>query len=186
MFFLVTEDPKENKRVAAFWSVLGVIVGLIVLLIISDLPWSDILTAIGCSCHRSTCCGKENHSKNMNNNYLRFTDSPTNDWNSGVQVSPTPNGSTGFSHQAIRQKSPVHVQYSGYRSPDHTQMPQKSNMTRTTNVSYIQTNEPRSKGKDPIDSMANWTQQLETQLKTKNARASSASSTKQLIHATDS
>ena len=171
---------------AAFWSVLGVVTGLIVLLTLSDLPWSDIFTAIGCSCHYFTCCGKGNDSEHMNNNHLRFTDSPSDDWNSGVQVSPTPYGSTGFSHQAIRQKSPVHVQYNGYRSPDQTQTPQKSKMTGNKNVSYIQTNEPRSKGKDPIDSMANWTQQLETQLKTKNARASSASSTKQLIHATDS
>lgn len=75
-------------------------------------------------------------------------------------------------------------QYNGYRSPDHNQVAPQ--MGKSQNNSHVNTKEPRSKGKDPVDSMVNWTQQLQEQLKSKNTRETSASSTKQLIHSVES
>ena len=182
-FVQVKPDPKESNRVAAFWSVLGVVTGLIVFLTLSDLPWSDIFTAIGCSCHRLTCCFKKDPSQSNSNSHLRFSDSPTNDNNAGVQGMRASYASDSSDPHYMRQKIPTNVQYNGYRSPDHTQIPQ---MGEKKTISYVNTNEPRSKSKDPVDSMVNWTQQLQEQLKSKKPRETSASSTKQLIHSTDS
>lgn len=180
-FVQVKPDPKESNRAAAFWSVLGVVTGLIFFLTLSDLPWGDILTAIGCSCHRLTCCSKKPPSQLNSNSHLRFSDSPTHD--DGVQVIQTSYGSSPTDPDYMRQKSPTYVQYNGYRSPDHSQIP---DMGKNKSNAYVNTTEPRSKGKDPVDSMVNWTQQLQEQLKTKKPRETSASSTKQLIHSTDS
>jgi hypothetical protein len=92
-------------------------------------------------------------------------------------------------------------QYYGYRSPDFIKTPnnaniqsfaaavvakQKQKQFEDNRVYAVNINEPTSKPKDHVDTMINWTQQLQQQLRNKTARETSAGSTKQLIHSSNS
>ena len=102
-------------------------------------------------------------------------------------------------------QTPTNIQYNGYRSPDPkptvnnakvqsyvtlTQPKRNQRSLDDGRVYSVDMNEPTSPTsptrKDPSETMVNWTQQLQEQLKRKNSRETSASSTKQLIHSTDS
>ena len=210
MQILAKVDPKQYDRLAAFWSVLGVVIGLVVLLTLTDLPWEDILTAFGCSWHQSGCCSKPDDPQNINIDDHRLSDSPTNDHSYGTQQISMPGGPKGTNYHVmntvwdtdyVHNQTPSNPQYNGYLSPDQSKTFNKTNIQTIppTNlikpkqqafedkrVYSVNIKEPTSKTKDPVDTMVNWTHQLQEQLKTKKPRETSASSTKQLIHSTNS
>jgi len=101
----------------------------------------------------------------------------------------------------IPNPTPINAQYNGYRSPDQNKIPEnlyiqsfaslaiakrKQKELENQRVYAVNINEPTSKPKDPVDTMVNWTQQLQEQLRNKKPRQTSASSTKQLIHSLNS
>lgn len=191
------DDADGGQRFAAFWSVLGVVTGLVVLLTVSDLPWEDILSAIGCSFHRFTCCSKDDDDQtNKNGNDFDISDSTTGvyDTQRGKKLSlPSDMIGSGKANYHVmntvwdpeyaNHQPSNNIQYNGYRSPEQFNSSTNSNIKSYTNVITVQSKE---KSKDSIDAMVNWTQQLQEQLKHKTPRETSASSTKQLIHKTTS
>jgi len=108
---------------------------------------------------------------------------------------------TVWDTEYARNQTPTNPQYNGYLSPDQhqtfnnvkiqsyvelTQTKQKPQTPEDKRIYAVNIKEPTSKTKDPSDTMVNWTQQLQEQLKTKRSRETSASSTKQLVHSTNS
>ncbi|CAF4043699.1 unnamed protein product [Rotaria magnacalcarata] len=87
-------DPTENDRATAFWSVVGVVAGLVVILALSDLPWGDIIKIIGCSGCRSKSCCKYYDGAKMTEKNLRLSDSPVNDQNIRVKNKSISDGTT--------------------------------------------------------------------------------------------
>lgn len=72
------DDPTQSQRSAAFWSVVGVVCGLVVLLTLSDLPWDEIAMTIGCPWFKLKCCGNtdeddDDYDINVNNPRLSDT-----------------------------------------------------------------------------------------------------------------
>jgi len=210
---LAKPDPTQSQRSAAFWSVFGIVCALVVILTLSDLPWGDIFSAIGCSCNCFKCCSKQNNGEHMNVNDLHVSDSPTNDQNYEIETHSMSYGSsapTRVSYHVMNSVwDPEYIdnqisskpQSYGYRSPDVSHTPNNANIQSFTaaviakqkqkqiednRVYAVNINEPISKPKDHVDTMINWTQQLQQQLRNKTARETSASSTKQLIHSSNS
>jgi len=106
---------------------------------------------------------------------------------------------TVWNPEQLRNETPTHPQYNGYQSPDQRTTPNDVNIqsfaavilakhiakeaeqNRVYAVDIIPSDTPTSKTKDPADTMMSWTQQLQEQLKSKSARPTSGSSTKELI-----
>jgi hypothetical protein len=108
--------------------------------------------------------------------------------------------STVWDPEYKHNQTPITPQYNGYRSPDQNIIPndshaqtfaavvmakQNQKQFEDNRIYAVNINEPKSKTKDPVDTMVNWTQQLQEQLRNKKARETSASSTKQLVHSSD-
>ncbi|UJR24969.1 hypothetical protein I4U23_006333 [Adineta vaga] len=202
----LNQDPRQNERAAAFWAVLGVIISLVMILTFSDLPWTDIMTSIGCNSQRFNCCAKKNLDDDMNDNTFRISNTPSNDndyarksmsVNDGSMPSKGPGyqvRNTVWTPEYENNQMPSHAQYNGYRSPDNGNMqsfaankPKGDVMDdkRIYAVDIHQSTKAVSKTNDPADTMVSWTQQLQEQLRNKKGRESSASSTKQLIHSSN-
>jgi hypothetical protein len=208
---LAIPDPTQNKRTAAFWSVLGIVVGLVVILTLSDLPWEDLLTAIGCSFSCFNCCSKKDDNEKIQEADLRLSDSPINDYSSGTKNTPmafeTPAPkrmnyhvmNTVWNPEDMNNQTRGNPQYNGYRSPIQPKTPDtalqqssayvntvKQNESADKRIYAVNMNEPKqSKAKNPADTMVSWTQQLQEQLKAKKPRETSASSTQQLVHSSN-
>ncbi len=171
------------------------------------------MSAIGCSCNCFKCCSKRNDAEHINENDLRLQDSPTNDQNYEIKNLSISDGSSAptrvsyhvmnsvWDPEYIDNQISTKSQYYGYRSPDFIKTPnnaniqsfaaavvakQKQKQFEDNRVYAVNINEPTSKPKDHVDTMINWTQQLQQQLRNKTARETSAGSTKQLIHSSNS
>ncbi|CAF4611296.1 unnamed protein product [Rotaria sp. Silwood1] len=209
------DDPTQNQRSAAFWSVLGVVTGLVVILTLSDLPWEDIINTIGCKCYRLKCCSKQNDDENNNEKDLHSSDSSINDHNLRIENMSTSDGTqtsngmnyhvmnTVWNPEHIHNQTSLNFQNNRYRTPDQSTTPdnvliqsftaatlakQKQKELDDKRIYAVDINESTnstSKTNDPVNTMVNWTQQLQEQLRNKKARETSASSTKQLIHASN-
>ncbi|CAF2040253.1 unnamed protein product [Rotaria magnacalcarata] len=204
-------DPTENDRVTAFWSVVGVVAGLVVILALSDLPWGDIIKIIGCSGCRSKSCCKYYDGAKMTEKNLRLSDSPVNDQNIRVKNKSISDGTTPsnefnyrvmdtvWNPEYIHDQKPSNPQYNGYFSPDQSRTPDNIliqsfaavTMTKQQQkeledkriyaVNIDDSTNSTSKTKDPVNTMISWTEQLQEQLRNKKSRETSANSTKQLI-----
>ncbi|CAF1519957.1 unnamed protein product [Rotaria sordida] len=206
------DDPTQSQRLAAFWSVLGVVSGLVALLTLSDLPWRDIITTIGCTCHGLKCCSKQNDDdENINENILHSSDLSINDHNLRVNNMSTSderltsNGinyhimDTVWNPEHIHKQTLLNSENNTYRTPDQSTTPsnaliqpfaaatmakKKQKELEDKHIYAVDINETTNSTlntKDPVNTMINWTQQLQEQLRNTKARESSASSTKQLL-----
>jgi hypothetical protein len=206
--FLATDDPTQSQRSAAFWSVFGVVCSLVALLTLSDLPWDEMATTIGCPWYRFKCCSHDDDDDIDVNNF-RLTDSPTNDNNSiPNQPKMTGGASKGMNYhimntvwnpEQLRAETPSNPQYNGYRSPDQHTTPDNALIQsfaavvmakhiekeiedkRVYAVDIVEPNNPTAKAKTPADTMVSWTQQLQEQFKNKQTRPTSENSTQALI-----
>jgi hypothetical protein len=160
------------------------------------------MTALGCSCHCLNCCSQQNEGEHFIENDIRLLNSPTNDYNYGISAQKGMNYhvmNTVWDPEYMRNQSPINPQYNGYLSPDQSKTPDNSHIQSfaTTVIAKqkqvddkriyaVNINEPTSKSKDPVDTMVNWTQQLQEQLRNKKPRETSAGSTKQLLRSSNS
>jgi hypothetical protein len=151
-----------------------------------------------------TCCSKENDPQYIDANDHGLSNSPTTDQPGGLSAPNKMNYhvmNTVWDAEYAHNQTPTNPQYNGYNSPDPHQMfnnakiqsyitltqpKQNQNSSEDKPVYAVNSKEPISKTKDPMNTMATWTQQIQEQLKSKRARETSASSTKQLIHSTNS
>ncbi|CAF0757325.1 unnamed protein product [Rotaria sordida] len=205
-------DPTKNQRSAAFWTVFGVVCCLVVLLTLSDLPWDEISASIECPWYRFKCClNHDDDDIDMNN--FRLPDSPTNENNLIIKQIIMPGTTnkginyhimnTVWNPEQLRNEIPSNPQSNGYRSLDQSKTPdnthirsfasvfmakQKQKELEQKRIYAVDINEQNNstlKTKDPVETMISWTQQLQQQLKSKQSRPTSASSTKELIQMKD-
>ncbi|CAF1023523.1 unnamed protein product [Adineta ricciae] len=179
-----TEVPgsTENQRKIAFWTVLGVVIAIIVILTLSDLPWVDIVTSIGCGNYCQT--NKDAHVEMYDDN-LDFSGSPTNDGNYSRKVVPVNDGKPSDYHVRTAVWTPEYETdqiSAGHRSTNRNMQEREIDSRRVYAVDINQSTKAASKHKDPADTMVSWTQQLQEQLRNKQPRQTSAGSTKQLVH----
>ncbi|CAF2496182.1 unnamed protein product [Rotaria sp. Silwood2] len=209
------DDPTQSQRSAAFWSVLGVVIGLVIILTLSDLPWENIINTIGCTCYRLKCCSEQNDDENINEKDLHASNSSISDNNLRVKNISTSDGiltsngtnyhvmNTVWNPEHIHNQTLLNSQNNGYRTlnqsttPDNvliqsftvaTMAKQKQKELDDEHIYAVDINESTNstlKTKDPINTMVNWTQQLQEQLRNKKTRETSVSSTKQLIHSSN-
>lgn len=209
-FFVAEDDPTQSQRSAAFWSVFGVLCGLVVILTLSDLPWDEIASTIGCPWYRFKCCSNpDDDEEDVDANHFRPTNSLNQENNIVTQQIIKPNASskaasyhvmnTVWNPEHLSNESPIHPQYNGYQSPDQHTTPNNALIQsfgavvlakhkakeienkRVYAVDIIESNDEKAKSKSPAETMVSWTQQLQEQLKIKSSRPTSASSTKELI-----
>jgi hypothetical protein len=171
--------------------VVGVVSGLVVLLTISDLPWESIFVTMGCSCR----CGSEpNDRKQIQQIATQLSNSPGSD----QQSSPdgiTAKGMNYHVRTAIWNPNqptlgtPVKTEYDGYQSPpirtnihsmaDVVLAKQKQSASDEKGAQAVNATEPT--GKQSVDSMFNWTRQLQDQLRNNSPGATSSNSVQPLI-----
>ena len=211
MWCLVKDDPTESKRLSAFWSVISIISGLVILLTSSDLPWEDISSTFRCSFQSFKCCQKKTTVEHINENDLNLSYSPTNNQSSRTNktsISNLPTAPKGINYHImntvwdpdyIHSPTSINSQYTSYDSLDQYKSPDNSNIKSFSTLVMIKQkelqnkrldganlkNESTSKVNDSVDNMVNWTQQLQEQLRNKKVCETSASSTKQLIHSSN-
>lgn len=128
------EDPTKSQRSAAFWSVFGVVCSLVALLTISDLPWDDIGTALGCPWYDFKCCPKGNVNDEDQldidgTHYPAMNDFSGPDPHLGT-TSKLSNRGTNFhvmntvwNPEHVRPETSMNGQSNGFRSPDQTTTP---------------------------------------------------------------
>jgi hypothetical protein len=150
----------------------------------------------------------------MDANHFRLSESPRNE-NTLVTTQITmPNSSTrsGNYHimntvwnpEHVHSEPPMNPQYNGYISPDQHTTPgnaliqsfaavvmekhkqKELEEKRVYAVDIVEQKNSTANTKTAADTMSTWTQQLQEQLKNKQPRETSASSTKQLIHTDNS
>ena len=186
----------QNQRTAAFWAVLGVIIGLVMILTMSDLPWKDILVSVGCEKLCFNLRKNKNTDEKINEYDSQSSNSPTGDFYGGAALGPKAGGfqvrNTVWTPEYANNQTPRNVQYNGYRTPDssNTQPTDTSKPGRKGSderrVYAVDIDKSTTKANDPADTMVSWPQQLQQQLRNKQPRETSASSTKQLIHSSPS
>ena len=211
ILILADDDPTQSQRSAAFWSVVGVLIGLVVLLTLSDLPWDEIASSIGCPWFRCKCCSSQDDDddEDIDVNHHRLTESPTGENNITKTQIMLPGTSskrlnyhvmnTIWNPEHLHGESPTNPQYNGYQTPDLHTTPNDTHIqsfaavvmakhkakeieqSRVYAVDIVPSEAPTSKSKDPVDTMVSWTQQLQDQLKTQSTRPTSGSSTRELI-----
>ncbi|UJR23849.1 hypothetical protein I4U23_026824 [Adineta vaga] len=202
------DDPTEGQRSAAFWSVFGVVCGLVVLLTLSDLPWDEMLSTIGCPWYRFKCCSNDDDDDDdldMNN-----SNAPSKENNPALQQISVP-GKTGkgvnyhvmntvWNPDQLQSETPAHAQYNGYITPNQQTTPNNALIQsfaavvlakqkekaiedkRVYAVDILPQNDTPVKPKRQVDTMMTWTQQLQEQLKNKQIRPTSTDSNKELVH----
>ncbi|CAF3359824.1 unnamed protein product [Rotaria socialis] len=191
-------DPTKNQRSAAFWTVFGIVGSLVVLLTLSDLPWDEISTAIGCPWYRFKCCsnhdvGDEDEDE-INVNNLRSTDSPINENNLLTKkIIPPGAKTTGTNYHVMdvvwnpehlpdESKTPNNVGIQSFATAFIAKQKEKKSQEKCIYAAdIVEQNNSTSKMKNSADTMISWTQQLQEQLKSKQSRPISASSTRELI-----
>jgi hypothetical protein len=204
--FLANDDPTQSQRSAAFWSVFGVVCGLVALLTLSDLPWDEIATTIGCPWYRLKCCpNRDDDIDDIDVNNPRSIDSPINE---NTFVTKEIGSSRGMNYHImntiwnpdhLHSETPINSQYNGYQTQDQRTTPnnvliqsfatvvmekekeKELEEKRVYAVEILEEDNSTLKTKHPADTMMSWTQQLQEQLKPKQNRPTSASSTKELI-----
>ena len=205
LFLLANDDPTRSQRSAAFWSVFGVVCGLVVLLTLSDLPWDEIARTLGCPWYRGKCCSNqddddemENDRADSENNLLtsqvivsnasssRGINYPVMNtiWNPDHLSSETPTNPQNLTTQAPvdQQTTPNNVLIQSFAAVVLAKQKAKEiEEKRVYAVDIIDSNDEPGKSKTAADTMVSWTQQLQEQLKQKSTRPTSASSTKELI-----
>ncbi|CAF0972917.1 unnamed protein product [Rotaria sp. Silwood1] len=204
-------DPTESQRLAAFWTVFGVVCSLVALLTLSDLPWDEISAAIGCPWYRFKCCLNydDDNDADIDMNNFHLSDSSTNENNLITKQIIIPGTTakginyhimnTVWNPEHLRNVVPLNPQFNEYRSLDQSKTPNNTlirsfasvflakqkqkalEQKRVYAVDIIEQNNSILKPKHSVDTMISWTQQLQEQLKHKQSRPSSASSTKELI-----
>lgn len=209
VFFSANDDPTRSQRSAAFWSVFGVVCGLVVLLTLSDLPWDEIARVIGCPWYRLKCCSNHDEDDESDINRIPSADSERNLLANQVIVSNN-SSSKGINYQVmntvwnpdqLRTENPTHLEYidSQPSLPDQKTTPNNALIQsfaavvlakhkakeiedkRIYAVDIIESKEEAGKHRTPAETMVSWTQQLQEQLKQKSTRPTSGSSTKGLI-----
>ena len=185
------------------------------LLTISDLPWEDIATTIGCSSNRFQCCskGNENDDQDIDVAGARSSDLTENDNPSVRRSAPMPIiAAKGMNYHVmdtvwnpdhLRSDTPLESHPTGFRSPDQRTTPtnvliqsftaaviekqkqQEIDERRVFAVNIEQNENKTSKSTGQVETMVSWTRQLQEQLKNKNTRESSASSNRELIHSNE-
>ena len=191
--FLLSEapDPTESRRLAAFWSVVGVVSGLVFLLTISDLPWESIFVAMGCTCK---CTSEQSDRKQIQQIATHLSGSP------GNNQQPPPAGVTakGMNYHvrtAIWNPdqptfgTPVKTQYDGYHSPPiHTNIHSvadavlaKKNQEASDEKHAHGANTTEPSGTKSVDTMFSWPRQLQDQLRNSTPSATSSNSVRPLI-----
>ena len=197
--FVAVEDPTQSQRLAAFWSIFGVALGLIVLITLSDLPWNEIFVALRCPWYqfkcRSNVHGEED--EDIDRNSFHSTDSPASENNSITRTILIPGTSTKgviyhvmntvWSPEQLHHDISFNPQYnvSLIRSPAPTVM-EKQNDKESENkhiyaTNIIEKNNSMLRTTDTVNEMINWTQQIQEQLKNKQDRPTSTSSVEELI-----
>ncbi|CAF1112148.1 unnamed protein product [Adineta ricciae] len=202
-------DTTKGQRSAAFWSVFGVVCGLVVLLTLSDLPWDDICSAIGCPWYRFKCCsdddGDDDDEVHMNNSNPPDKEHPT------VKEQVSIAGKTGksvnyhvmnavWNPEQLQSDTTGNAQVSGLITPNQQTTPnnvliqsfaavvlakQRQNELeekRVYAVDILPQGDLPAAQKRPVDTMMTWTQQLQEQLKNKQSRPTSTDSSKELVH----
>ena len=116
----------------------GVVCGLVALLTISDLPWEDIATTIGCSSSRFQCCSKRNDNDDLDDQEVdgahpRSSDLAANENPSVRRSAPLPiiaaKGTnyhvmdTVWNPDHLRSDTPAEPHSTGVRSPDQRTTP---------------------------------------------------------------
>lgn len=178
-------DPTAGDRKTAFWSVLGVVIGLIVFLTLSDLPWEDIISALGCSFHCFGCCPSKNKEEDSNENDLDQTDSPiVYEGYGGKKLSLPDETSAPRTTNYQIMNTTWTPEYTNNRFNSSKASSPVSSFQQNQQVYAVNVNQPKSRSNDSVDAMANWSKQLQHQLKNPRPHQSSADSTKQLIHKT--
>lgn len=185
--FLLSEtpDPTGSQRLAAFWSVVGVVSGLVFLLTLSDLPWESIMIATGCTCK---CASEQSDRKQIQSIATHLSGSPGND----QQSTPAGVNAKGMNYHvrtAIWSPdqptfgTPVKTQYDGYHSPPiHTNIHSMADAVlaeKKQEASGVHTSEPT--GTKSVDTMFNWPRQLQDQLRNNSPSATSSNSVRPLI-----
>ena len=208
-FFPASDDPTRSQRSAAFWSVFGVVCGLVVLLTLSDLPWDEIARVIGCPWYRLKCCSNHDEDDEIDINRIPSADSEHNLLANQVIVSNNAS-SRGINYQVMNTvwnpdqlgtENPTNPQYINSQPPLPEQQTTPNNALiqsfaavvlakhkakeiedkRVYAVDIIESKEEGGKRRTPAETMVSWTQQLQEQLKQKSTRPTSGSSTKGLI-----
>lgn len=209
-FVAANDDPTRSQRSAAFWSVFGVVCGLVVLLTLSDLPWDEIARVIGCPWYRLKCCSNHDEDDEPEINRIPSADSAHNLLTNQVIVSNN-SSSKGINYQVmntvwnpdqLHTENPTNPQYinSPPSVPDQQTTPNNALIQsfaavvlakhkakeiedkRVYAVDIIESHkEEAEKHRTPAETMVSWTQQLQEQLKQKSTRPTSGSSTKGLI-----
>lgn len=215
ILFLEKADPTQSQRSAAFWSVVGVIAGLVVILTLSDLPWDDIINTLGCSFYRFQCHSKPNNDEKIVDKKLHLSDSSLDALNSQIKNKSTSDGriiSNGMNYHVTdavwnpeyscnqtssNSTDDAHHRIDQTRTPDDaliqsfalaTIEKQRQKELEDKRIYAVNMNEftsSPSENKDPVDTMITWTEQLQDQLKNKTSRETSVCSTKQLIHSSN-
>lgn len=212
MFYsLAKEDSTQSQRSAAFWSVFGVVCGLVVLLTLSDLPWDEIATTVGCPWFRFKCCFRDDDDDDDEQNPGSSSDSsPRARAAASKQVSLPGTVVRGVNYHVmntvwnpdqLQGDSPTQAQYNGYVTPDPKTTPsnaliqsfaavvvakqrqQALDENRVYAVDILPQNDAPVAPKRPVDTMISWTHQLQEQLKNKSTRPTSSDSTRELVHA---
>lgn len=174
-FVLANDDRTQSQRSAVFWSVVGVVCGLVVLLTLSDLLWDEIARSIGCPWDRFKCCSNRD---DIDENEFRLNESSTNENNITAQqiIMSDPSSkeinyhamNTIWNPDQLRNETASNSQYNGYQSSDpnttpnnvliHTTVLAKHNAKETEDrcvytVDIASSNETTSKTKNPADTM---------------------------------
>lgn len=142
VLFVADIDPTKSQRSAAFWTVFGVVCSLVALLTLSDLPWDEIYTAIGCPWYRLKCCcnrtadnidDDEDDDDDNNGNNPDLTDSTTNANNSVQKQIVVPGAkakginyrimNTVWNPEHLPNENPSNYQSNGYHALNQTQTP---------------------------------------------------------------
>ena len=193
--FLAQDDPTESKRLAAFWAIFSIVVGLVALLTLSDLPWRHMMTAIGHSFYLSKC-SEQSDNENADEKDLRASNSTFNEPDLGVAHLSLSDGvtipkrihynvmNTVWNPEKISHQTPANDQHNRYCSPKQNTAPdrvliqsfaavmtkEKQGELEDKSVHHVNQNKSTNlvtKTKDPVHTMVSLAQQLQEQLKDK-------------------
>ena len=151
------------------------------LLTVSDLPWTSILSAMGCTCK---CCSEHNDRKQIEKIATHLSHSP------GAGGGDNPGGAAekGMNYHVRtalwnpdqpKSGTPVKTEYDRYHSP-----PIHTNIHFVPDAALTQANPDnagKNDGKDSVDTMVGWTRQLQDQLRNKSPGVTSSNSVRPLI-----
>ncbi|CAF1174687.1 unnamed protein product [Adineta steineri] len=128
-------DKTEHKRSTAFWTNFGLVMFVIAMLTISDLPWHNISTSMGCSNYNFNIFGKKNIEESTNEMDVYPSESTAYNGDNGGKKKSVNDGVTvmkGKNYNVMNTvwnpdysnfQTPRNPQYNGYFSPDQNTVP---------------------------------------------------------------